>query len=222
MMASSTVSDYFRNVRAEIEPLLPSEPKQILEVGCGMAGTLDWLKQRWPDARTVGVDGLEAARSEIAARADVAIIHDLNQPLPDLGKFDLILALDVLEHLRDSDAALGGLTSMLAPGGVIIVSVPNIAHHSALLPLLMRRQFRYTDQGILDRTHIRFFTEESILQLVSKAGLTPTAGIITGFTPKSRLLDRVTFGALRHNLAWQYIVRAERATPQVFKWQMAG
>ena len=216
------VSQYFRNVRAEIEPLLPEAPARILEVGCGIGGTLNWLKQRWPDAETVGVDGFEAVHGELSKHVDVALIHDLDKPLPNLGKFDLILALDILEHLRDPDLTFRSLSEMMAPDGVIIVSVPNIAHHSALVPLLLKRQFRYTDQGILDRTHIRFFTEENVLQLVSQAGLASVAGLMTGFSPKSMLLNRLTLGVLRHNLAWQYIVRVERGPSCTFNWQIVG
>ncbi len=218
----NAIPEYFRNVRSEVAPLLPTGATRVLEIGCGAGGTLAWLKERWPTAHTIGVDGFEEVRGILSLRADEVIIRNLDSPLPDLGMFDLILALDVLEHLRDPARVAAQLAGMLAPNGSLIISVPNIAHHSALLPLVFRRHFRYADQGILDRTHLRFFTEDSVLRLVRDAGLTATDGVMTGFGTKQLLFDRATLGAFGHYLAWQYIVRAERGDEQPFRWRKAG
>ncbi|MFM7028905.1 MAG: class I SAM-dependent methyltransferase [Chakrabartia sp.] len=212
-MASPAHPDesYFAHARTEIDPLLPARASRVLEIGCGSGATLGWLAQRWPDAELWGVDGHAPLEPLIRARAGHALIHDLEQPLPALGSFDLILALDVLEHLRAPEAVLADLATRLRPGGVCIVSVPNIASYQIIAPLLVQRRFAYTDAGPMDRTHLRWFTEESALALMAQAGLGVTAGVMTGFTSgRRRLADWLSLGLLRHYLAVQYVMRAER------------
>lgn len=221
-MADSDDFTYFSNVRRDIEWILPATPpKRVLEVGCGAGATLAWLKQKWPEAETTGVDGYAPLQQTLEQRLDHALIHDLEQPLPDLGRFDLILALDVLEHLRDPDAVLRRLVSEnLAPGGAVIVSVPNLAHHRILRPLVLRREFRYTEDGLLDRTHIRWFTEESALRMMRGAGLAVSDGVMTGIGgPRARIAHRVTFGRLRHYFTMQYIMRGEVGPDRGFRWR---
>ena len=208
---STAVDSYFAHARSEIEPLLPSSATRILEIGCSSGATLAWLKQRWPDAEMIGVDGHAPLKSTIEQRADRAIIHDLEQPLPDLGAFDLILALDVLEHLRSPEIVLRDLASRLKAKGVCIVSVPNVAEYAVSLPLLFKRQFRYVDAGTLDRTHLRWFTEETAIELMHSAGLSVAHGCISGFDGQGRrVFDAVTLGVFRHYLAKQYLMRGEK------------
>lgn len=201
---------YYSYVRMEIERLLPAAaPGRILEIGCASGATLAWLKRRWPATETVGVDGYAPIEAELAKNADRALIHDLEESLPDIGRFDLILALDVLEHLRDPLAVLKGLVQRLSPRGAVIISVPNIAYFEVLFGLA-KRQFRYREAGILDKTHLRFFTEESVIELLEQAGLTVTGGLINNTASrKRRLINFLTFGALKHYLATQYIIRGE-------------
>jgi SAM-dependent methyltransferase len=87
---------YFGHARREIAPLLPDQAQRVLEIGCSSGATLAWLRDRWPHAEMLGVDGHAPLAPVIRARAAQAVIHDLETPLPDLGTFDLILALAVL------------------------------------------------------------------------------------------------------------------------------
>ncbi len=212
---------YFERVRDEIEPLLPTAPKRILEIGSAAGGTLAWLKKKWPDCETVAIEGQHDLLPALQAVVDHAIIADLEEPLPaDLGKFDLILALDVLEHLRSPTDVLHKLASLLNHSGSIIVSVPNVANFRVLGPLVFKRQFRYADAGILDRTHMRFFTEESALEMMREAGLTVVDGLVNGLTKKrSKLIDVLTLGQARHYLAEQYVMRGELTGGGPFKWR---
>lgn len=206
-MPTLRIDSYYAHARREITPLLPYRASRILEIGCSSGATLARLKSRWPDADLWGVDGHAPLAATIRERAGNALIHDLEDPLPDLGRFDLILALDVLEHLRRPEVVLADLVARLTPDGVCIVSVPNVATYQVSLPLLFRRQFRYTDAGTLDRTHLRWFTEESALDMMRSAGLRVSDGVMAGFDGRSRrLFNAVTFGAFRHYLATQYIM----------------
>ncbi len=205
------MSNYFHHVRREIAPLLPTQAKRIVDVGCGVGATAAWIKSRYPDAHTIGLEGNAAIHEELAANVDEFHIIDLNGALPDVGRPDLILFLDVLEHLFAPDKVLAGLVSQLAPGGTVIVSLPNVAHLSVSLPLLLRGRFDYEDAGILDRTHLRFFVRSSAITMLNDAGLRVEKGLQSGLQgPKSRLLDSLTFGLIRDHLTKQYILSGTR------------
>lgn len=205
--------DYYRHTRREITPLLPPRPGRVLEVGCGGGDTLRWLKARQPEITTTGVEYNPAMKGALESNADFGFIGSITDILPRLGEFDTILCLDVLEHLHDSDQVLAGLVKRLSAGGSVIISLPNVAHVSVSLPLLFRRRFRYADAGILDRTHVRFFVEETIVEFVNRAGLTIDDGRLSGLQGgKWRLADRVSLGCFRHYLAKQYVFRAVRTT----------
>ena len=99
------------------------------------------------------------------------IVADLDKPLPQLnGQFDVIVYGDILEHLRNPMEVFRGFNRSLRPGGQVIVSVPNVAHLWVRLNLLLGR-FGYANRGILDRTHLRFFTLSLFKRFLSDAGL---------------------------------------------------
>jgi len=85
--------------------------------------------------------------------------------------FDVVLLLDVLEHLRDPLATLKAAAHLARPGGRMIISVPNVTHAAVRLQLLSGR-FQYTDAGLLDRTHLHFFDRAALEELLAQAGLT--------------------------------------------------
>jgi len=200
--------EYFSHERAEIAPLLPATASRVLEIGCGAGATLAWLKKtRYPDAHTTGVEGFPSMEAILRRNADEVLIANLEQPLPPLGRYDLILALDVLEHLSQPQAVLDALVERLAPGGSVIVSVPNVAHVAVAADLLFRRRFRYVEEGILDATHLRFFTEESALALMRNAGLRVERGVINGLHARRyRWVDNLTLGLFRHSFVSQYVM----------------
>jgi len=198
---------YFQHVRYEIEPLLPATATRIVDIGAGAGHTAAWLKSRFPGSRTIALEGNPALLTELSGNVDEAFIVDLNGPVPDIGTPDLILCLDVLEHLVRPEDVLARLTANLAAGGTVIVSLPNIAHLSVSVPLLLGGSFKYRDAGILDRSHLRFFVRESVVALMNQAGLTVRRGIRSGLRgPRARLADALTAGALRDHLTKQYLV----------------
>jgi 2-polyprenyl-3-methyl-5-hydroxy-6-metoxy-1,4-benzoquinol methylase len=220
------MSDYYRCVRWEIKPLLPATASRILDIGAGAGGTLNWLKTIYPGAHTTGVELNAELKEELEQNADVTIIGSIDECMPQLGKFDLILLLDVLEHLPDPAHTLRQVGQLLQTGGRVIVSVPNIAHLSVTVPLLLRRRFEYRDAGIMDRTHLRFFVEDTAVRLLTNANLVVTKGLVGGLEgPKSKLLDHLSFGLLRHHLAKQYIMAGEASEAEVpqrsVSWQLA-
>jgi 2-polyprenyl-3-methyl-5-hydroxy-6-metoxy-1,4-benzoquinol methylase len=204
------VAGYYEHERSEILPLLPESASSILDVGAGVGTTLRWIKTVYPDARTTGVELNAELRIKLASNADVALIGGIEDLLSELQSYDLILLLDVLEHLVDPLAILRKLSTLLRPGGHMVVSLPNVAHLSISLPLLLGRRFSYCDAGILDRTHLKFFVEETAVNLLNDANLVVTKGLVSGMHgPRSRLAFRLSLGLLLHYLTTQYIMLAE-------------
>ena len=219
------MSLYYQHQRTEIQPLLPPTATNILEIGAATGATLKWLKTIYPTAITTGVEINSALFDELEQNADFAILGNIEDRLPQLKTYDLILLLDVLEHLTDSAKVLRSVQQLLEPQGHVIVSLPNIAHLSVSIPLLFRRRFSYRDAGILDRTHLRFFVEETAISLLNEANLVVTKGLVSGLQgPKTKVIHRLSLGLLRHYLAKQYIMlgRASNAPQQPIKWMIAG
>ena len=215
---------YYRHVRREIDWLLPRSARRILDVGAGVGATSAWLKSRYPGSYTIALEGNASIRDELCRNVDEALIVDLNGPIPEIGSLDLVLCLDVLEHLTQPLDVLRRVTSMLADGGTVIISLPNVAHASVSLPLLLRGRFEYRDAGILDRTHLRFFDRVSAVALMNQAGFIVHRGVRNGFDgPRTRLIDKVTGGALRDHLTKQYILagtRKEGGRQKAIEWSI--
>ena len=143
--------------------------RRLLDVGAA-DGFLSALltAQGW---RVTALERDPAQAERARDRCEQVVVADLDEASPQLpGPFDAIVYGDVIEHLADPLEALRSIDQSLAPGGVVIVSVPNVAHLWVRLSLLAGR-FDYGDRGILDRTHLRFFTRRSLLELLSAAGL---------------------------------------------------
>ena len=214
--------DYYHFVRREIEPLLPKSPARILEVGAGAGGTLKWLKGLNPTAETTAVELNPALLDQLRQNADVVIVGAIDQKISQLKTYNLILLLDVLEHLPNLSATLRKLAELLEPGGQVIVSLPNIAHLSVTIPLLLQRRFNYQDAGILDRTHLRFFVEDTAIKLLNDANLIVTAGLISGIQgPKAKMLDLISLKLLRHHLAKQYIMLGQLSDGKIAQAKIA-
>jgi 2-polyprenyl-3-methyl-5-hydroxy-6-metoxy-1,4-benzoquinol methylase len=155
---------------------LVGENKSVLELGCSTGYMSAALQSH--GCRVVGVERDPTAAGEAAMRCSRVLQADLDQV--DLEEelaghsFDVVVAADVLEHLRDPGRVLTTLRRLLLPGGHIVASVPNVAHGSVRLALLSGR-FSYTDRGLLDRTHLRFFTRDTLERLFDEAGFVITA-----------------------------------------------
>lgn len=145
-----------------------SEGGSVLDVGCGRG----YLAQ----IAHADVDGIEVdADRAREAGAWCRHVHQLSADEPALtqrlsGPYDALVFIDVLEHFADPSAVLENLLPCLAPGGQVIAIIPNVAHISQRIRLL-RGQWAYLDEGILDRTHLRFYTWETAADLLRDAGL---------------------------------------------------
>ena len=149
-------------------------PKQarVLELGCG-DGSMSQLLREFCQASVVGVDHNAQAVQQARLYCTQVHVADLEQAdslaLFEDHTFDVITLVDVLEHLKNPSDLLHRLERLLAPNGHLLLSVPNIAHVSVRLELL-NGQFEYESDGILDTTHLRFFTLRSLYECLQQAG----------------------------------------------------
>lgn len=166
---------YFARARTEITPLIPRVSKsgqlRVLEIGCSEGHTLAWLKNQGLCTWVAGVEPI----SELGVPTGVIDQFDrmdIEKGLPDIPpqSIDLILCLDVLEHLIDPWKTIQRLDTLLKSGGTWIISVPNIRNYRVLIDLAIRGRFQYSDAGILDKSHLRFFTRRSAIDLLECSG----------------------------------------------------
>jgi methionine biosynthesis protein MetW len=176
----------YERARPEILEHVPASARRVLDLGCATGTTGAALKQR-QDVEVVGVE-LEAEYArEAATRLDEVLNADVEQAAPD-GRFDVLIAADILEHLKDPWATLRRYAELLEPGATAIVSLPNVAHWSTYAHLA-RGSWPRKPEGIFDATHLRWFTLRDASDLLRQAGLTPHTVVRRGwiYTRGSRL-----------------------------------
>ncbi len=161
---------YYDQPRPEVVDCVPADARDILDVGCASGALGRALKATRPGTRVFGIEPV-AAQAERARRVLDGVLHGTAEdPLPaEWPAPDCIIFADVLEHLVDPWATLERCRSLLKPGGTIVASIPNVANR-VVLRGLYRMRWDYTDFGILDRTHLRFFTRETALEMFESRG----------------------------------------------------
>lgn len=165
---------YYCHERRELVSLIKDsspKPLNILEIGCGMGATLGYIKNHYPFAAVYGIE-LENNIVEIAQHYIPTIIcgNIEHMALPyEENFFDYIIFADVLEHLIDPYSILAKVKKYLKPFGCILASIPNVMHYTVILDLL-KGYFTYQDSGILDRTHMRFFTLNEVNRMFIQCG----------------------------------------------------
>jgi glycosyltransferase involved in cell wall biosynthesis/tetratricopeptide (TPR) repeat protein len=163
-------SSYYQNVRNDLMPLIPMDAKYILEVGCAAGMTGGELKKR-NGAFVAGLELNKEAASLAKKVLDDVVEGDIEKidlPYSD-HTFDCILFADVLEHLVDPISALLKVKRLLKKEGTIVASIPNVQFHGVIHKLI-EGNWTYEKEGILDETHLRFFTYKEIIKLFSQTG----------------------------------------------------
>jgi len=183
---STAVSRYHGVVRADGSDSLSSLARSIrpaanvLDIGCG-EGALGTFLAHSAGCRVDGVDrDFDALRSARTYRR--LVLADLDRSLPSelfpQHVYDYVVFADVLEHLHDPARTLADAVRLLAPGGHILISAPN-ATYGPLVAELLHGRLEYRDNGLLDRSHVRLLTRQSLLQMVADSGLLETAAVDT-------------------------------------------
>ena len=167
-------TNYIKSNRPEMLRFITNNPKTSLEVGCREATHSKLLKE------TLGIEetwGIEPEKNEtMIAEAEENLDHFISDYLTENTKglpanyFDLIVFNDVLEHMYDPWEVLIQTKKLLSDDGNIVISIPNMRHKSVLKELLFNDNFEYREEGLLDVTHIRFFTEKTLRKMLHECG----------------------------------------------------
>jgi len=178
--------DYYSPLKAEYAAKYDDNPRmdliesikeahgKVLEIGCGAGATGLLVKQKFPDTIYVGLELNEKAADIAKTRLDKVITANIEQANLEQfgiekGSFDMIICADVLEHLYDPWKVLHTLRDYLKPNGKVLASIPNTQNIGLILQLLSGN-WTYMKYGLLDATHIRFFTLKEIYTLFSSTG----------------------------------------------------
>ena len=208
---------YYDTPRREILPWLPERVVRLLDIGCGSGATTAAVR----DARGVEWAGGIEFVDEVAERAEAgfdrvwrgdAAQAPLEAEIP-AGSLDLVLCLDVLEHMPDPWTMVRRLSRLIRPGGRLILSVPNIRHWKFVWRLIARGDFVYRDAGLLDRTHLRFFVRRTAIELATCGGLELVAATSAqgwGFPEPRWWLARLSGERLDEVMAKQWLVVAQQ------------
>jgi 2-polyprenyl-3-methyl-5-hydroxy-6-metoxy-1,4-benzoquinol methylase len=146
--------------RTEMLSFLPKEYSTVLEIGCGkgaFASALTLSSEKW------GVEMSASAATEAENVFNTVLVgtyREIERELPD-QYFDLIICNDVIEHMPDAEQFLIDIQKKMVEGGQLVGSIPNVRYYDNFFKLIFGRDWKYTDEGVLDRTHQRFFTEKS-------------------------------------------------------------
>ncbi len=164
-------AQYLPSERKEMLEFITNKPNVSLEVGCREGLFSKNLKQYYNNIECWGIEPDKTIQTKAKKNLDNFILglFDKETKLPK-KYFDLIIFNDVLEHMYDPWGALEKAKEILTKDGIIIASIPNIRHKSVLKDLIFNDNFEYKSAGILDITHIRFFTKRTMIKLFKDAG----------------------------------------------------
>lgn len=155
---------YYEQTRHDIAELIPTDAKTLLDIGCGSGQLGRFLKTR-QDCHITGIEQEQLIAYQAATALDLVYCGDALVQLDKFpnAQFDVIILADILEHIADTDSVLQKIHSKLKQEGKLIISIPNVRHES-IVNNLFQGNWQYQTEGILDRTHLRFFTLKSLVR----------------------------------------------------------
>lgn len=209
-------ANYFLQARPEMMAFVPVA-ERLLDLGCGAGVFGAALRQCHRVQEVWGVER-DATAAAFARRVlDQVLEADILEAFAQLPRasFQVVVANDVLEHLVDPYQVVRSLPTLLTDGGVVVCSLPNVRYLPTLWALVVRREWRYAEEGVLDATHLRFFTASSIRQLFLDAGyeIQQLVGINPIVSWKFTCFNLLTFGFFHDTRYLQFAVVATPRRP---------
>lgn len=207
---------YFSGARRLFVDDLPvNSNAKLLEVGCGNGDTAAYALATKKCGWSAGIELCEQPAIEARSRLNQVLIGDVEQmELPfSAENFDILIMSEVIEHLRDPWKTLKRLRGFLKPGAIILAGSPNVAHHS-VLRMLVSGRWDYTDVGIMDMTHLRWFTPDTYRKLFEDCGYEVTK--VAPAVPlrwKARMVDALLLHRMTHLFHSQIYLQARYARP---------
>lgn len=163
-------ANYYLESRPDIQALLDVRGRRVLDVGCA-AGELGRALKQAGAREVMGIERDPTAAALAKNKLDAVLVGEVDRVVlaPAESRFDYIIFADVLEHLTDPWSVLASYRHYLKPGGTVVASIPNIRFYAVIARLLFNR-WGYRESGILDSTHLRFFTLPTIREMFERAG----------------------------------------------------
>lgn len=160
---------YYQFQRQEMQQFLPTTYSKVLEIGCGEGNFRHNLSQQneyW------GIEQHSDAATKASNLLDKVIVGNYEQVANQLPEkyFDLIICNDVIEHMQHHQHFLLNIKQKLSNNGSLVISIPNVRYISNLAEILFKKDWRYREAGILDATHLRFFTKKSLIRTLEETG----------------------------------------------------
>lgn len=215
---------YYSNINVDLLNAINAPPIKVLEIGCGEGWFGKKVKELYPECIYHGVELFPDAAKVAQDNIDEVRIGNIEDPNVMDGVqsgYDLLVFGDVLEHLVDPWATLKALKSRTAEQSTCVACIPNVAHWS-MIARLLSGQWTYENAGLLDRTHLRFFTVETMIKMFQDAGwgskieakpriLWPekTAAHLEALLPAAKLLGIDEKQVVVNARAFQWVLRAE-------------
>lgn len=199
----------------EVLKLIPSTSKKVIEIGCSSGALAREFKKIHPDTNWVGVE-IDPDYAELAKRyCDATVVGNLDECKEEFydaySDRDCWVFADVLEHFRDPWAVVKNIRNTIPDNGCIVACIPN-AQNWSLIARLAIGDFRYEDIGLLDRTHLRWFTRQTVYELFESQGFKISAGVTRTFQhPNQEMLELI--GKMAEKCGFNPTVAMSDATP---------
>lgn len=204
--------NYYEQSRPEVAYFIPSGIRSILDIGCGQGAFLKLVKER-TQAETWGIEVITEIAEKAKSQVDNILIGKIEERLDSIpdAYFDCITFNDVLEHLVEPTRVLQSIKNKLSDNGFIIASLPNVRYFFNLLDLLIYKDWKYNDSGVLDSTHLRFFTKKSMKRMFEDAGykMIKQEGINEIISWKFRIFHFLTLGIFSDTKYLQFLCIAK-------------
>lgn len=198
--------------RPEVEAIIPGGARRILDVGCGAGNLGAALKLRSTECEVTGIEMSPTLAELSRRRLDQVLVGKVEDQLDHLPDryYDCAVFADVLEHMIDPHRVLASVRQKLEPrSGIVVASIPNVRHWMVLKELIWHGRWQYSERGLLDSGHLRFFTDHSIVTMFQWAGYTVQFADATIVAPRILWwLDRLLAGKVRPFTTYQYLLTA--------------
>lgn len=206
-----TNDKYYNSFKWQITPLIAEGPHIILDLGCGTGVFGRRLKEENKVHELIGVEIFEEAAEKAARHYQKVYQGDIEQlNLSYENYFDYVICGDIIEHLKDPWAILGRIKGWLKIGGHVLVSIPNVRYWRVLRDLVFRGDWEYRDAGIMDRTHLRFFTKKSFLKMMAETGFhIAYSGFLT-YGIKQNFFNKITLHLFEPFIGTEIIVLGKK------------
>ena len=196
--------NYYQCLKAWMLPLIQNGPNVVLDMGCATGNMGKKLLEIGKAKEVIGMELFEAAALEASKHYKKVHVGDVEMMTLDYeAYFDYVICGDILEHLKDPYTVVKRACRWLKPGGSILVCLPNVRNYRVLKALVFRGEWEYVSAGIMDRTHLRFFTKSSLRCMVEEAGFEVYHQHMVIEGSKKNFFNRATFGLVDEFLAAQ-------------------